>query len=179
MATAKKTKKTAAKKGTEAAKKRPLKAAAKSAPQKPKRTKRVSFKKEMSRILLDAKKKILLEFSQKVKSESEEHKRETGDIYDLASTERERELKLVLGDRDRKKLTEIDHALERINEGSYGTCEECGEPIAENRLRILPFTRVCVDCQSHNEREQKIRGGVEEEAGFGIVERHDTEEDLN
>ncbi|MFQ5442587.1 MAG: TraR/DksA family transcriptional regulator [Thermodesulfobacteriota bacterium] len=179
MATVRKTKKTAAKKEAGAAKKKPLKAAVKSASQRPKRTKQVSFKKEMTRILLDAKKKILQEFTQKVRSESDDLKRETGDIYDLASTERERELKLVLGDRDRKKLTEIEHALERINESSYGTCEECEEPITEKRLKVLPFTRVCVDCQSKNEREQKIRGGVEEETGFGIVERHDTEEDVN
>ena len=57
------------------------------------------------------------------------------------------------------KLSEIEDALERIKDTSYGGCEECGEPIAEDRLRALPFTRVCVECQSKNERELKIKGG--------------------
>lgn len=138
---------------------------------------RSSFKKEVTKKLLDAKARILQEVSQKIKQESDNLKFEIGDIYDIASSERERELTLMLGDRDREKLSEIDEALERINDNTYGICEECGEPIAEDRLRALPFTRVCVECQSKNEREIKIRGRVfEEETGLGIMEREEEEE---
>ncbi|GMR04781.1 MAG: hypothetical protein BMS9Abin23_0689 [Thermodesulfobacteriota bacterium] len=185
MAAVKKTKKAATKKAAGTAKKAPAKVAAKgaakkSANKKPGGTKKISFKKEMTQTLLEVKKKILQEVSQKVRSESNILKHEIGDIYDIASKERERELNLMLGDRERKKLADIELALERLQENSYGTCEECGEPIAENRLRALPFTRACVDCQSKAEREQRIRGGVEEDIGFGIVERHETEdEDFN
>ncbi len=140
---------------------------------------RTSFKKEVTKKLLDAKSRILQEVSQKIKQESNILKFEIGDIYDIASNERERELTLMLGDRDREKLSEIDEALERIKDNIYGMCEECGEPIAEDRLRALPFTRVCVECQSKNERELKIKGrGLEEETGLGIMERSEEEEEF-
>ena len=79
---------------------------------------KIPFKKEMTQKLLDAKEKILQEVSQKVKSESNVLKHEIGDIYDIASIERERELTLMLGDRDRDKLSEIEDALERIKDTS-------------------------------------------------------------
>ena len=133
--------------------------------------------KEVTQKLKEAKARILQEVSEKVRSESNTQKFEIGDIYDIASNERERELNLMFGDRDRGKLAEIEDALERIKDNTYGGCEECGEPIAENRLRALPFTRVCVECQSKQEREQKIKGRVEEESGLGIMERADTEDE--
>ncbi|HHD11457.1 MAG TPA: TraR/DksA family transcriptional regulator, partial [Deltaproteobacteria bacterium] len=101
--------------------------------------------------LLEEKKKLLNEVSQKVRTESDASKFEIGDIYDIASSERERELTLMLGDREREKLHEIDMALERLQDKDYGICEECGEPIGEARLRALPFTRVCVDCKTKAE----------------------------
>ncbi len=138
---------------------------------------KIPFKKEVTQKLKEAKARILQEVSEKVRSESNTQKFEIGDIYDIASNERERELNLMFGDRDRGKLAEIEDALERIKDNTYGGCEECGEPIAENRLRALPFTRVCVECQSKQEREQKIKGRVEEESGLGIMERADTEDE--
>ncbi|OGP95978.1 MAG: hypothetical protein A2V53_03120 [Deltaproteobacteria bacterium RBG_19FT_COMBO_56_10] len=132
----------------------------------------------MTQKLQEAKNKILQEVSQKVRSESNILKHEIGDIYDIASNERERELTLMLGDRDREKLSEIEDALERLKDSTYGTCEECGEPIAEPRLRALPSTRVCVECMSKMEKELKIKGrGYEEETGLGILERTESEEE--
>lgn len=138
---------------------------------------KLPFKKEVTQKLIEAKNRILQEVSHKVKSESDSHKFEIGDIYDIASSERERELTLMLGDRDRGKLAEIEDALDRINNSSYGECEDCGEPIAEDRLRALPFTRVCIECQSRSEKEQKIRGRFEEESGLGIMEKGEMEEE--
>lgn len=137
-----------------------------------------SIKREAIKKLLDAKSKILQEVTQKVRSESNTLKFEIGDIYDVASSERERELSLTLGDRDREKLAEIEDAFERIRLGTYGECEECGEPVAEERLRALPFTRVCVECQSRNEKEQRIKGRVEEESGLGILEKPEDEDEF-
>ena len=140
---------------------------------------RASFKKEITKKLHEARARILQEVSHKMRQESDNLKFEIGDIYDIASSERERELALMLGDRDREKLAEIDEALERIKDNTYGVCEECGEAIAENRLIALPFTRVCVECQSKNEKEQKIRGKMyEEETGLGIMERSEEEEEF-
>jgi DnaK suppressor protein len=52
----------------------------------------------------------------------------------------------------------IDDALEAIEDGDYGLCEECDEPINEKRLRLMPFARFCVRCQSELERRAKMRG---------------------
>lgn len=140
---------------------------------------KASFKEEMTERLLEAKRKILQEVSQKVKSESNAHKFEIGDIYDIASSERERELSLMLGDRDRNKLSEIEDALEKIEDGTYGECEECGDPIEEGRLKALPFTRVCVECQSRLEREQRIRGTYNEDSGLGaVIDKSEGDEDF-
>lgn len=163
------------------------KKATKTAPTAPKTTQKIttapkggkmSFKKEISQKLLAAKEKILQEVTLKIKSESNVLKFEIGDIYDIASKERDRELTLMLGDRDREKLSQIEDALERMKDNIYGECEECGEPIAENRLRALPSTRVCVECQSKHEREVKIKGGrFEEDSGLGIMERGESEDE--
>ena len=136
-----------------------------------------SFKKEMIKKLLRVKEDLLAEVTEKVKNESNSAKLEIGDIYDIASNERERELTLMLGDRDREKLAEIEEAFERIKSGNYGVCDECGEPIAEARLLALPFTKVCIDCKSKDEREKGTRKRYEEEAGLPILEKTDTEEE--
>lgn len=76
------------------------------------------------------------------------------DIYDLASVERDRELHLLLGDRERKKLHDIDEALHRMDTGEYTLCEECGEDIPFGRLMVQPLTRHCVRCKSNLEKQQ-------------------------
>jgi DnaK suppressor protein len=89
-----------------------------------------------------------------------------GDIYDQASSERDRELGLLLGDREREKIHSIDEALLRIAEGDYGTCEECDEDIPLGRLKAMPFTRHCVKCKSDLEKLQAQTKRVEEERAY-------------
>ena len=171
-----KTKKSTAKPKKTAAK--PKKVAAKPRPRATKPTSmKAGFKKKMALILNKAKSKMLAGVSMKIHNESGESKSKMGDIYDLASDERERELTLTLGDRDRGKLADIEDALERIGDGTYGECEECGEPIADNRLQILPFTKVCVECQSKKERDLRIRGGGHEEHPTGMIDRSAPDEE--
>lgn len=89
-----------------------------------------------------------------------------GDIYDQASSERDRELGLLLGDREREKIHSIDEALLRIVEGDYGICEECDEDIPLGRLKAMPFTRHCVKCKSDLEKLQAQTKRVEEERAY-------------
>jgi DnaK suppressor protein len=138
---------------------------------------RAVFRRQITKILLEKKKQILLEVSGKIKNESDVLKLDTGDIYDVASSERERELVLILGDRDRDKLSEIEEALDRLNDKTYGECEDCGEPIAEQRLLALPFTCVCVECKSRYERHHGVGGRYEDEHGLGMLERAPAEEE--
>ena len=89
-----------------------------------------------------------------------------GDIYDQASSERDRELGLLLGDREREKIHSIDEALLRIVEGDYGICEECDEDIPLGRLKAMPITRHCVKCKSDLEKLQAQTKRVEEERAY-------------
>lgn len=100
-----------------------------------------------------------------------------GDIYDQASSERDRELGLLLGDREREKIHSIDEALLRIDEGEYGICEECEEDIPLGRLKAMPFTRHCVKCKSDLEKLQAQTKRVEEERAYREIPLGSEEEE--
>ncbi len=68
-------------------------------------------------------------------------------LGDLASVTFERELDEGLEEGVQQTISEIDHALAKIEDGSYGTCEICGKPIGEARLAALPWARYCIDDQ--------------------------------
>ena len=57
-------------------------------------------------------------------------------------------------------LTQVNTALERMNEGTYGTCQRCGTPIGEERLEAFPYVAYCIECQSLIEREQALNAGA-------------------
>jgi DnaK suppressor protein len=85
---------------------------------------------------------------------------EGGDVCDIASSDRERELTLRLSERGREKLREIEDALERIEEGSFGTCEQCGAKIPKGRLKVMPLATTCVACKSKQEIQRKLYEGA-------------------
>ena len=78
------------------------------------------------------------------------------DISDRASAESERLIALRTRDRARKLLARIDAALKRIDDGSYGYCEETGEPIGLKRLEARPIATLSLDAQERHERLEKI-----------------------
>jgi DnaK suppressor protein len=100
------------------------------------------------------------------------------DAYDLASEERERDISMILSDRDRAKMQAIDDALERISNGAYGLCETCELDIAEDRLKALPFTRLCVSCQAEQEREAKQQRRLEDDRGYRRFAVGETDEEV-
>ena len=57
-------------------------------------------------------------------------------------------------------LVQVNGALERMTDGKYGTCQRCGNPIAEERLEAFPYVAYCIECQSIIEREQALRAGA-------------------
>jgi DnaK suppressor protein len=124
---------------------------------------RRKFLTELRQQLLDMKTKLLEEMELESKAEREANKDEGLDTYDLASEERDREISFILSDRERSKVKNIDDALERMDEGSYGVCDACGLEIAEERLSAMPFTRLCRDCQQDQEREARSQRRVEDE----------------
>lgn len=69
-----------------------------------------------------------------------------GQEADVASDLAEEEVNLGLEQADRARLLDVEDALERLRAGTYGVCERCGQPIAVERLRVHPWTRVCLAC---------------------------------
>ncbi len=124
-------------------------------PKKTAAANRKKFLADQQAALLEMKNKLVAEIEAEIKAERESNKDEGMDTYDLASEERDREINFILSDRERVKSQSIDDALARIADGSYGVCEACGLEIAEERLRALPFTRLCRDCQQDQEREAR------------------------
>jgi DnaK suppressor protein len=81
------------------------------------------------------------------------------DPTDRASLESNRNFTLRIRDRERKLIVKIKEALGRIDDGSYGKCEECGETIGRERLEARPVTTLCIDCKSLQEaQERKLKG---------------------
>ena len=71
---------------------------------------------------------------------------------DVATVTFDRELDYSLEENEERLLAAIDAALERIDEGTYGMCNTCGQPIGEERLEALPWTTQCIDCKRKEER---------------------------
>ena len=78
------------------------------------------------------------------------------DLADRATTEAERQLELRTRDRQRKLIAKIDAALRRLEDGSYGFCEETGEPIALRRLDARPIATLSVEAQERHERRERV-----------------------
>ena len=92
-------------------------------------------------------------------SETLQHLQEGGlaepDIADRASRETDRSLELRTRDRERKLISKIDEALQRIDEDSYGYCEETGEPISVRRLEARPTATLSLEAQERHERLER------------------------
>jgi DnaK suppressor protein len=78
------------------------------------------------------------------------------DLADRATTESERQLELRTRDRQRKLIAKIDAALRRLDDGSYGFCEETGEPISLKRLAARPIATLSIEAQERHERRERV-----------------------
>nr|WP_026605749.1 RNA polymerase-binding protein DksA [Methylocapsa acidiphila] len=105
--------------------------------------------------LLDWKEDILREAKETLivlQSESENH----SDLADRASSEADRAIELRARDRQRKLIAKIDAALGRLDDGTYGYCEETGEPISLKRLDARPIATLSVEAQERHERRERV-----------------------
>jgi DnaK suppressor protein len=87
-----------------------------------------------------------------LQSETENHP----DIADRATSETDRALELRTRDRQRKLISKIDEALRRIEDGSYGYCEDTGEPIGVARLEARPIATLSLEAQERHERRERV-----------------------
>jgi DnaK suppressor protein len=120
-------------------------------------------KEEIRKTLLDMREKLLTGISEKPIPAALVTQSDIGDIIDQAGDERDRELSLLLSVRDKEKLFAINEALEKLKEGTYGICEECGERIGTGRLKVMPLAKYDVSCQAKLEKEMRLQRREEED----------------
>jgi len=130
----------------------------------------LSEKESTRKLLLDMRDKLLAGTSENRLAESLATSSDIGDLIDQAGDERARELSLLLTGREKEKLMAINEALEKVAEGTYGICEECGEKIGSGRLKVMPLALLCVSCQAKLEKDISIQRKTEEDLTYrGLV----------
>ena len=137
---------------------------------------RKAFLKKARETLQEMREQLLRNVQAELHEGREQSKDEGMDTYDLASDARDREISLILTDRDRDKMQAIDDALARIDDGSYGVCESCEADIAEGRLEALPFTRLCINWQAEREKEAKTMKRFVEDRTYRRLANSDVDE---
>ena len=110
------------------------------------------------RKLLDWKDDILKEAKETLQHLQDENQNHP-DLADRASSETDRAIELRARDRQRKLIAKIDAALQRIDDGTYGFCEETGEPIALKRLEARPIATLTIEAQERHERRERVYKG--------------------
>lgn len=112
--------------------------------------------------LLEGQLHALIEEAEKtVNGMARDHAADFPDPTDRASFESDRNFLLRIKDRERKLIGKVKEALDRIENGTFGICEECGRPISEKRLMARPVTTLCIDCKTEGEKKElseKLRG---------------------
>jgi len=126
--------------------------------------------------LFSLKKKLLAEGLGKSLPEDLARPFDIGDEGDRADIERTHEVSILLSVRDKEKLQGIEVALEKLREGTYGVCEECGDEIGGGRLRVMPLAKSCVGCQSRLEKEQAHQKLAEERFDQSLISEAEGEE---
>ncbi len=105
--------------------------------------------------LLEWKEEILRESRETLQHLQDENQNHP-DLADRASSETDRSIELRARDRQRKLISKIDAALKRIEDGSYGYCEETGDPIALRRLEARPIATLSIEAQERHERRERV-----------------------
>jgi DnaK suppressor protein len=102
--------------------------------------------------LLSQRKEILDLYKHDLRVGQESSDEASEDIVDRANNAYQREFMFNLSGAERRLLRQIEGALERLDQGGYGVCDHCGEPIGAKRLKAIPWARYCVGCQEKEER---------------------------
>src|SRR3954470_18056884 len=106
------------------------------------------------KLLLEEKQRILNNSKNALKNELALSPDDLPDETDLAASEINQNLVFKLRDRERQLLTKIDEALGRIDDGSFGTCTDCEEPIEIRRLEARPVSTMCIACKERQEHKE-------------------------
>jgi DnaK suppressor protein len=108
------------------------------------------------KLLLDEKQRIMNNSKNALKHELALSPDDLPDETDLAASEVNQNLVFKLRDRERQLLSKIDEAMSRIEDGTFGSCGDCEEPIEVRRLEARPMSTLCVACKEKQEHREKI-----------------------
>ena len=108
------------------------------------------------KLLLEEKQRILNNSKNALQNEIKLSTDDLPDETDLAASEINQNLVFKLRDRERQLLGKIDEALGRMDDGTFGTCEDCEEPIEAKRLEARPVSTLCLACKEKREHREKI-----------------------
>lgn len=106
---------------------------------------------------LEEMKNELLGEAEKTLADMTDHSDHYPDPTDRASAESDRSFELRIRDRERKLLVKVKAAIDRIEGGVYGVCDECGDDISVKRLDARPVTTLCIDCKTKQEQDEDSR----------------------
>lgn len=114
--------------------------------------------KRFKKVLEESKRQLLLSARKTLTEEATFDTDDLPDEIDLASSEYSQSMVFRLRDREKFLLKKIDKALKRIEDGSFGVCENCGEDIAMKRIEARPVTTLCIRCKEEQEKQEKSYG---------------------
>lgn len=106
--------------------------------------------------LLKKKQMLLAATNETISKQLGTQKENLPELGDQASMERDYDFLLRLKGREKKLLTKIEQALERIDKGTYGVCEDCEQDIGLKRLQARPVTTMCIECKTEQEEKEKM-----------------------
>lgn len=115
-------------------------------------------KKEYFKKLLTQRRDTLLAEAERPVSSVTDLKEESRDFVDQASMGFDTDFTLRLRERESRLILKVIEALERLDQGVFGICEECGRSISEARLKARPIATLCIECKRAQEASEKVRG---------------------
>ena len=120
--------------------------------------------KEFRQLLLTVRRRIVGEIQSIVEDAAKSPRDASGDLSgytvhmaDMAADTYEREMSVNMASSEQEVLYQIDEALKRLEDGSFGDCQQCNKPIAVSRLRAVPYASLCISCQRVKEQQKDKR----------------------
>jgi len=118
--------------------------------------------KQLRQLLITERAKLASEIKAIAQETSKSPREASGDLSaytvhmaDMAADTYERELSMNIVSSEQELLYQIDDALKRLDDGSYGVCQQCNQPIAMSRLKAVPYASMCIQCQRAKEQKNK------------------------
>ncbi len=118
--------------------------------------------KQFRQLLITERVKLVEEIKSIAKDVSTSPREASGDLSaytvhmaDMAADTYERELSMNIASSEQQILYQIDEALKRLDDGSFGLCQQCNQPIAVSRLKAVPYASLCIECQRAKEQKTK------------------------